>query len=434
MIRLNISKKLVNRLIECGKQWIGKIDEVSKDKIEKALIEVLFEDYSNSELAMMNVRIPLVLESFLIPDQRLFDSLIGFTDLIKLAAMCVKDPRYLENVVVNIGIGGSINPTNVRVPVYLLPAVKILKSLELLRQNGIIEVLPKVRVFCAQKLASICNGFPMEQLWRTTVETFAYMHEYLSRFYPSITSQFLFDLDHEWMSDRDIIAFLERLKSIIKESDSQIVNECLKSIQVMGQKHGGIEGTGNAYLYAVAHPLYEQDMITIHSDKFLVSCSNGIAANPKAVIHIGGGAEKKFYSIRQFIVENTANFEETLYIPLTVQFFTKIGRVPVYYTARDGDLSLKEISLFTYQLRAEDHKAQKDLDVLIDEHDDRFLKFIKEFSASLPLNPFKREIYQMALMGNKIAINALSFMDNLNDYQLLYLIQGLRDEILEDGF
>lgn len=354
---LELSKKLKNRLTEILKQFC------EQNLIKNVLNSVKLENYDIHQQAEINSSLPEILTALLNKENGLISIEINdLKDIIGLIAKKIISKESFNDIVLSIGMGGSINTPNVRTPAYIVSAIKTLKSFQELNDKGLIEGLPKVRIFKANNLSSTLNQFDLSQVTKTTDITFDFLKAFILKFFPNLENQFEFIIDQptsdeliqDFQSQADLLLTIEHIRD-------EITN-----VLKMGEKHGGDHGKNNALIYATAHPFYGGSIVR-----------KGKQA-PKIIIDFGGKPQERFNGISRQLINANKTSEEYDTIP-TIHAIVKSGKVPVYYTARDGDLPISGnfngINLKT--LDRATHIDYKEIFSLVNQED--FEQFTRDF-------------------------------------------------------
>ena len=149
----------------------------------------------------------------------------------------------------------------------------------------------------------------------------------------------------------------------------------VQNVTRMGEKHGQLEeSASNALFYAVAHPYYNQSIIN-SSIKPLK-----IGGQPSVIIDYGGRPQARFNKISRELMKLTENHTNGNITTPTVHIITKPGKIPVYYTARDGDIPLGQptSSIDYSKIDRATHADYREIFSCIDEQE--FLDFVNQFS------------------------------------------------------
>lgn len=175
------------------------------------------------------------------------------------------------------------------------------------------------------------------------------------------------------------------LKDTSLEKGSVLRGELLSIAAVLRDKTGKelrdalrIKGTNNGaarmyVFYGAAHPLFHDADIPGSLEPLLVNQPNIL--HPDTIISIGGYQEQDFYKLRHSLKPYLNAAYNTV---KTLQFFTR-NRVPPYYMARGGDISLDDV-MSGRQSSEISAAAQHDLDYLkmVSNTRGRFSDFIEK--------------------------------------------------------
>jgi len=315
---LKLSKKLKNKLIEifkpiCNQQRINEI------------LNSVISNYDIYQQAKINIVLPEILSSILSKNNGIINiELNDLSQAINIFSQKIVNKESFEDVVLSIGMGGSIDTPNIRTPSYIISAIKTLESLKRIsNEEKISKKLPIVRVFKADNLSAELNGFDLIKVKKTTKITFDFLKAFLDKFFPKIKKQFIFETDTP--TTNNLFKTLEDQSKILLTTEA--ISEEVSNILKMGEKHGGNLGKRNALIYATAHPFYNNS-ITPHNTQ-----------SPQLIIDYGGKPQARFNQISRTVIDNNRNNNYYKTCPI-IHTIIKSGKIPVYYTARDGDLSL----------------------------------------------------------------------------------------------
>lgn len=365
---LPLSKKLKNKLVDILKRQGRNLTDA----------HLIFDSINITEsnpyiLAEINLHTPDVITALISPDYGYFG--LDTKDLLEVTKIVIEKiarKESFEDFIISIGMGGSLDIPNVRTPSYIIPAIKTLERLNDLFVAGKIKGIPRVRLIKAENLSSLMNDFDLAHVHRVTELTFAFLRIFLDEFFPHLSSSFIFTTDQKPSE-----SFIQELED---QADLLVANEEIKEeiavIAKMGSKHGGEQGVKNSLFYAVAHPFYGRSII---KDDLGALAQNESTEVPKVIIDQGGRSQGVFNKISRILIEqNRVRVGYTT--PPTLYLLVKTGKIPVYYTARDGDLPLGQ-NLFDIDLDKLDkstHRDYKEIFALVGQ--ERFLEFVNKFS------------------------------------------------------
>lgn len=377
---VGLSNALKNRLTEVIKRY-----EIKLPDIESMLGSVEVTDYDVYKVAEVNKISPMVLSALIGKDQGFQDiDTYDMPDAIKCIAEHVGNRESFEDVVISVGMGGSIVMPNVRAPAYIMPAIKSLSSMAALMKKGEIKGVPRVKVFKADHIAALVNNFDLQRVHDVSELTFEFLKDFINRFYPKLTEYFTFDIDTE-LSQGDLSEFSERAEHL--RSSTKLADQ-IASIVKMGEKHGGEEGIKNAFLYAAAHPYYNRSIVK-RSKTSSTQTDNSV---PKLIIDHGGRPQKTFNEISRLLISESRGRDGYL-TPPTIHMIVKSGKIPVYYSARDGDLPIgAHIDGIDYKkLDRSTHVDYKEIFSEVAEPE--FVEFVNEFNKKHAENIDRAKMY-----------------------------------------
>ncbi|MFA4975369.1 MAG: hypothetical protein WC839_01995 [Candidatus Paceibacterota bacterium] len=364
------SKKLQNKIMEILKN--PGINKADADNVFKSLT---IPQYDPSVQAEVNLYTPEVLLSLISKELGYISiDIHDLPEIIRIIAEKIAIKESFNDFVISIGMGGSIGIPNVRTPAYLVPAIKTLETMHKLMEEKKIIGIPKVRVFKAENMASFVNGFDLARVQEVTKITFDFMIAFLNEFYPHLVSSFIFCTDRQ--PTKIFLNELEKQSDLLKNQES--INEEITSITKMGSKHGGEKGIKNSLLYASAHPFYNQSVV----NKKLGSLFQDESAQlPTVIIDHGGKPQGTFNKISRVLIEKNRGKEDYI-TPPVLHMLIRSGKIPVYYSARDGDLPLGQVlqTIDFNKLDKSTHKDYEEIFSLVSK--EKFLQFVNTFNKN----------------------------------------------------
>lgn len=328
-----VSKRLVNKILETMRPY-GFSREVIAQAIEQAGVA----GFSPEESGVVNTAMPSVFEAAFSKDHG-FDE-ISFqqpSDFIRLIAKKVLEHQTFDDVVLTIGMGGYSAMPSIRLPAYVSSAIHSLNAFEKLAHSGIIMGSPRLRVFRANHFAAHVNGFDCTKVLEVSEKTFSFLSDFLDRFFPELKGKVLLESDSDWL-DNGNASEMQNLRDVAQllKASGETRTE-IDTLLRMGQKHGGGQGAENAFLYAAAHPFYNE---TIMAEKSSMFESFSRKDRPSLIIDHGGRPQGTFNKVVNAIRGNVAL--QSYRQPVVVDTIVPTGKVPVYYRARDYDLGIDE--------------------------------------------------------------------------------------------
>jgi hypothetical protein len=250
---------------------------------------------------------------------------MDYENLVSTAVSLAKPDGQREGVVIRT-VFGATETMPLRALSYLLPPLVLM---ECLKEDGL--VVPQLQVVFANHISARLNGLDMEKVAGQSEKLARVARSYVQTFFPEIADSAVF------------------LQDTPLERGSVLRNELLNNAAVLGEiaQLGLVDtlkgkasnnGMGRTHIfYGAAHPiLHDADfkgiLIPIIADQLPV-------IQASTLISIGGYQEQDFYRLRQALKPHLAPVYNKL---TTLQFFTR-HRVPPYYMARGGDLSLEDV-------------------------------------------------------------------------------------------
>jgi hypothetical protein len=276
----------------------------------------------------------------------------------------------LQELIITVGMGASEEMPSLRLPSYILPAIKVLKGISDCELN---IGLPTVRVFKATHAGVYANSMDLAKAKFVTEITLGFISGFINKFYPDLSSHFVFEGDSHYKDTQTYSTIVDTADKIKKLTG--IDNE-LAVLKIMGEKHGGKNGRGNAIFYAAAHPFYNQAVVSKTGNN---SVTKFVAENPnpKLILDFGGRPQKTFNSV---ITALRASLSETEFtFPPLVNVITKTGKIPVYYRAKGGDILLSD-TCSSFDDFAVDQMTECDFDFLFQEINDyEYIQYVNQF-------------------------------------------------------
>ena len=250
---------------------------------------------------------------------------MDYENLVLTAVNLAKPDGRREGVVIRT-VFGATEMMPLRALSYLLPPLVLM---ERLKEDGLI--VPQLQVVFANQISARLNGLSIGQVTDQSDKLARLASSYVQTFFPEIADSTVFLQD----------APLER--------GSVLRNELLSNAAVLrNMEQLGLEdtlkgkasnnGAGRTHIfYGAAHPIlhdadFKEILIPIIADQSPL-------AKAGTIISIGGYQEQDFYRLRQALKPHLGPAYNQL---STLQFFTR-HRVPPYYMARGGDVSLDDV-------------------------------------------------------------------------------------------
>jgi len=334
--------KLSGRVVSIFQEWPGEPHTIAKEKVLGILADEVGDSGSKLLMSDINASLLTVLKAFPDKNNPFFTSLNEKEDLLRVGVRIALNPDCSE-IELFVGFGASLIGPTVRLPAYVLPVVSFLNAFVVLQKQGVINSLPRVCLLWVDNSGSICNGYSSAEVHKCGEKSRAYLKAFLKEFFPEIAPQFSCVTDVDWSTDEDLIRFIDNMAQQLDcFSGNGGVGTAINRVKSMGYKHGGNQGVKNALRYAVLHSVYNGDVVSEFTSRFLPS---GFNRSPKTIVSFGCRAEKTFYLIRGFIKERLEQeFDIGFSFPCTIQSFSSIGKnCPPYYPDPDGDLMLSDV-------------------------------------------------------------------------------------------
>lgn len=362
--KVALQKGVSGRIIEILKRYSDK------DILKKIVDHVVIPNFDVYKMAEVNQTVPRVLDA-------LFgDTLnsVDFNDMeVVIQEICihVAEKKDFGDFTLSVGMGGSVEIPNIRMPSYILPAVRSLEKFYALMEAGKIQGCPRLKVFKANNIASYVNGFDLKRVSKVSELSFDLLEDFINKFYPKLKDFIIFTEDEQISESQK--KYFNNQVSLLKTSES--IEDELQNVKKMGEKHGQLnESANNALFYAVAHPYYNKSIIN--------SSIKPLKDNyqPSVIIDYGGRPQERFNKISKELIKLMKNNKTEDIIVPTVYVIIKPGKVPVYYTARDGDLSLGQpvLSIDYSKIDRATHADYKEIFSYINEQE--FIDFINQFN------------------------------------------------------
>jgi hypothetical protein len=276
----------------------------------------------------------------------------------------------ISDAIITVGMGASDSVPSLRLPAYIIPAIKVVKDI---RMGNRIAAIPKVRVFKASHAGAYVNGMDLTTVRGITDITLRFLQDFVDTFFPEIASSFIFESDIDY-KNTPIYSKILKVSQII--GDLTGLDDEFTSLHMMGAKHGGENGLENSFFYAAAHPFYNQSVIAKDIDNSISSFTI-TNPNPALIMDLGGRPQKIFNAVI-LKLRSVLNPEEYTF-PALVNCIVKSGKVPVYYQARKGDILLSD-KCFSIDDFVKDPYTDSDYELIFNEISEKeYLSFVDTF-------------------------------------------------------
>ena len=286
---------------------------------------------------------------------------MDYENLISIAINLANPDEKKDEVVIRT-VFGATELMPLRALSYLLPPLILM---EVLKNEGL--AVPQLQVVFANQISARLNGLDIDRVMDQSKKLAKIASSYIRTFFPETSASTIF------------------LQDVPLEKGSVLRNELLNNAAILREvthlefedilrEKASNNGSGRAHIfYGAAHPI-------LHDADFKDCLSPIIDDHPQmtkasVIISIGGYQERDFYGLRHALKP----YLGTAYNEIdTLQFFTK-HRVPPYYMARRGDLSLDD-ALSNKTVDKVSVTAQHDLDYLrkISAFREDFPEFLEE--------------------------------------------------------
>jgi len=289
--------------------------------------------------------LPILVDALLHPHHGITELDGAWTPLISQLIQSIL-AQNSDSIWITVGMWGSPLVPNIRSVAYIAP---IIHTLIKLRTAELSHLIPQITVFKADHISVAVNGFNADDVLSSSQLTFQFLYSFLEKFFPEFTQYVSFERDNAevWNVGSDIHAFItslsEKLQDVLDGTPDQ------HTLETMGRKHGGDIWVQNAYFYAAAHPYYAW-AIQNNATPSPIQWNN-----QDCILDYGGTPQKTFNRISHTLIQNIETQDTRSYTPI----LTKYGKIPVYYTARDGDISL-ENSFSLADISHVDRKTKQD--------------------------------------------------------------------------
>jgi len=369
---VRLTPKQANRLQETLKQYTGTSDIPNLSDVELDIDDDL--ETKGKVFSSLHA----VLAAFLGKEQGFVEGDFSkIKDILNTMAAKIAKAESFDDCTICIGLGGSETSPSVRAPAYIIPAIRSLQSFKnIADSNPNVQGCPTVRVFKASYAACATNSFDPEVVNKQSEITLLFLKTFLEKFFPDLVQHFRFESDTKNVLD-EAEEVASRVQFIIQKIKDVSDSSDIASLERMREKHSntmGKLGDEASLFYAAINPLYAQSLKLQGLGIFSTE------TNPSFIVTHGGNPEKVFNKIARIICE-TEDDRIAEKHP-TVRMITKVGKRPVYYTARDGDILLDEPGKYP-QIRAFDaldRQTHGDYKEILKEVDmESFIQFVEDF-------------------------------------------------------
>lgn len=279
-----------------------------------------------------------------------------YENLVSTAVNLAK-PDGGENRIVIRTVFGATEMMPFRALSYLLPSLVLMEHL---KEEGL--TVPQLQIVFANQISARLNGLDIGQAIDQSEKLARIARVYVGIFFQEIAESTVFLQDTPL--ERGSILRNELLSnaSVLRDMEQSGLESLLK-----GKANNN--GAGRTHIfYGAAHPILHDADFAGSLTPIVADQSPAVQAN--TIISIGGYQEQDFYRLRQALKPHLGLAYNRLN---TLQFFTR-HRVPPYYMARGGDVSL------------DDALNRKDVDQVsvAAQHDLNYLRRVSSFRGDFP--------------------------------------------------
>jgi hypothetical protein len=173
------------------------------------------------------------------------------------------------------------------------------------KEYSIAMKMPKVRFFFASNTAMAINHtMEPEGIRKRSDKNISVINEYIDQNFSDVAEQTEVIEDLPWNKHTPYgKVMIEYLTHLLRTSENVSIQKTLKNMERYGGNHGGEAGMQRAGEYAAAHPLLFQDRLDLPWMQYL----EGVRANPKVNIIIGGRTERGFSALRNELSERASS-------------------------------------------------------------------------------------------------------------------------------
>lgn len=209
---------------------------------------------------------------------------------------------------------------------YLLPGLIYMENM----QSGGIRP-PQFQVVFANNISSRLDSLNAEKTMEQAQKFAEIARNYVQTFFPALFGSVIFLKDTSLEKGSLLRSELLSVAAVLRNKAGKELQDALK---MKGANNGAAR---MSIFYGAAHPLFHDADIPGSLEPLLADQPNIL--HPDTIISIGGYQEQDFYKLRHSL---KPYLSATYNIIKTLQFFTK-NRVPPYYMARGGDISLDDV-------------------------------------------------------------------------------------------
>jgi hypothetical protein len=361
-------KKTVNRVA----QSLQYVFPRQSNHVQDVLNTFVYTGLSEQKKLEVNNKIPELVELLFSKTNEYIDiSFSSLDEVIKSLVNFVVSGQGIRNLVVTIGLGASEILPSIRIPSYILDAIKLLRNF---KEKRLGLGMPTIRVFKANYIGVYANSFNQQRVNLVSELTFNFLQNFLSQFFSEYLPYFVFESDKPFILTKAFTE-IEHLSARIEQTID--ISEEVQSLLIMGAKHGGEIGKRNALFYAAAHPLYNQSLNSKENlGKYIFDYIER-HPEPKMILDMGGRPQRIFNNVISSLRKQLPL--EYYNKPPLVNVIVKSGKIPVYYKAQNGDLMIDE-DVNLWSKTKPDILTHFDYDLLFNEIEELdYRSFIREF-------------------------------------------------------
>ena len=268
-----------------------------------------------------------------------------YNNLTTIAVDLASKGAYESGTVIRV-VFGATDRMPVRALSYMLPALSLMDGME---QDGIKP--PQLQIIFANHISSTFNRMNHAHVAEESRRFTDVAQEYIQEFFPKLSGSTVFledtPLDKNTTLRNELLHVTRVLKDVVPSEMKQTLLD-----------KGNNSASRTNVFYGAAHILVHDIDIPVLVP---IVSEQALMVRPRSIISIGGYQEQFFYGLRHAVKPHLGKDYNNV---KTLQYFTR-HRVPPYYMARDGDISLDIIlSRQRDKSTAIGKTAQYDLDYL----------------------------------------------------------------------
>ncbi len=280
-------------------------------------------DYGNSLLKVLDVMLG---EKHAVLDESYVAGLGGldYQNLPDLAAQIAAGNENSSKMTIRV-VYGATEEMPLRALSYILPPLIFMGSM---KKEGITP--PQLQIIFANNISSRLDLLDLNKT-QVQVQIFSSIaKDYIATFFPKLVESTVFLEDKPLEKGSVFRNELLRVASVLRNDLGEDVKE---ELLLKGKNNGAFR---TYPFYGAAHLLIHD--ADIKGSLMPIFTDQPVSVSPDTIISFGGYQEQVFYKLRHALKPNlNSSYRDTK----TLQYFTK-HRVPPYYMARGGDVSLAD--------------------------------------------------------------------------------------------